>query len=134
MAKFQLISIYANVSFNFFVLYKDAPVINVGVVDQTLNEGDTALFTCQASGTPMPKIVWYFNGAPVDKANTMKYVISEVLFNPTTKNTTLKILNADSSDIGAYTCNATNVVSSDTSSGMLDVDGEFIIAFCHIFI
>jgi len=101
------------------------------VIDQTLNEGDTALFTCQATGTPIPKISWYFNSAPVDKANTMKYAISEVLFNPTTKNNMLKILDADSSDIGTYTCNASNIVSSDTSSGMLGVNGEFFVVYCH---
>ena len=28
------------------------------------------------------------------------------------------------SDVGTYTCNATNVVSSDTSSGVLTVNGE----------
>ena len=95
------------------------------MVDQTLNEGDTAFFTCQATGTPIPKIRWYLNGAPVMISNTMKYMISELLLNPTTKNNTLKILGAASSDIGTYTCNATNIDSSDTSSGILTVNGKF---------
>jgi len=106
-------------------LYKDAPVINVGVVDQTVNEGDTAFFTCQATGTPIPKISWYLKGAPVMTSNIMKYMISELLLNPTTKNNTLKILTVSSSDIGTYTCNATNIDSSDTSSGILTVNGKF---------
>ena len=119
---FTLYCIYNNI--NLFSIYKDAPVIDVGVMNETLNEGDTAFFTCQARGTPIPKISWYFNDAPVDKTNTMKYMISELSFNPTTKNSTLKIVDVDSFDTGTYTCNATNIVSSDTSSGMLAINGE----------
>ena len=36
----------------------------------------------------------------------------------------ITIMNVESSDVGTYTCNATNVVSSDTSSGVLTVNGE----------
>jgi len=118
-----------------FSLHKDAPVIDVGVINETLNEGDTASFTCQVSGTPIPKISWYFNGVPVEKENSMKYMISEMSFNPTTKNNTLKIIGVDSSDIGTYTCNATNIVSSDTSSGMLAVNGESVswVLKCYVY-
>ena len=96
------------------------------MIDQTIDEGDAAFFTCQATGTPNLNISWYFNGALVEKTNTMKYMISELSLNPTTKNSTLEIMDADSSDIGTYTCNASNILSSDTSSGMLAVDGESV--------
>ena len=33
-------------------------------------------------------------------------------------------MSVESSDVGTYTCNATNVVSSDTSSGVLTVNGK----------
>ena len=128
-----LFILHYNITFTMFFLYEDAPVIDVGVINETLNEGDTAFFTCQATGTPIPKISWYFNGVPVEKTNTVKYLISELSLNPTTKNSTLKILDADSSDIGTYTCNASNILSSDTSSGMLAVDGKSvteIMLFC----
>jgi len=36
-------------------------------------------------------------------------------------------MNVDSSDVGMYTCNATNVVSSNTGSGVLAVKGESTI-------
>ena len=104
----------------------EAPVIDIGVIDQTLNEGDTALFTCQATGIPIPNISWYFNGAQVVKTDAMKYMLSEESFNPTTKNSTLKIVDLDSSDIGRYTCNATNIVTSDTSCGMLAINRKSI--------
>ena len=103
------------------------PEINPEVMDQTQNEGDTASFTCQATGGPVPTISWYFNGAPVDEANTMKYTISMMSLNTTTISSTLTIMNVQSSDVGTYTCNATNVVSSDTSAGVLTVNGELLL-------
>jgi len=109
-----------------FYLYEDAPVIDVRVINKTLEEGDTAIFNCQVTGTPIPKISWYFNDVPVKEANSSKYIISEMSFNPTTKNNTLRVIDVNSFDVGKYTCNATNIASSDTSSGMLDVNGEFV--------
>ena len=93
-------------------------------MDQTQNEGDTASFTCQATGEPVPSNSWYFDGVPVDETNTMKYTILMMSFNTTTISSTLTIMNVQSSDVGTYTCNATNVVSSDTSSGVLTVNGK----------
>ena len=95
-------------------------------MDKTLNEGVTASFTCQATGEPVPTISWYFNGAPVDKTNTMKYTISMMSLNITISST-LTIMNVQSSDVGTYTCNAINVVSTDTSSGVLTVNGELLL-------
>ena len=99
-------------------------IINPEVMDQAQNDGDTVSFTCQATGVPFPAISWYFNGASVNMSNTMKYTTSEVTLNTTTINNTLTITSVESSDVGTYTCNATNVVSSDTSSGVLTVNGK----------
>ena len=94
-------------------------------MDQAHNEGGAAFFTCQATGEPFPNISWYFNGVLVDEADTMKYTISEMSLNTTSINNTLTIMSVESSDVGTYTCNATNVISSDTSSGVLTVNGKF---------
>ena len=94
-------------------------------MDETQDEGATASFTCQATGEPVPTISWYFNGAPISNDTDMdKYNISETSVNTTNINSTLTIMSVQSSDVGTYTCNATNVVSSDTSSGVLTVNGE----------
>ena len=93
-------------------------------MDQTENEGYTASFGCQATSQPASNISWYFNGIIVDEANTMKYTISMMSLNTTTISSTLTIMNVQSSDVGTYTCNATNVVSSNASSGVLTVNGE----------
>ena len=86
-------------------------------MDQILNEGSNALFTCQASGDPVPTITWHFNGVPVDEDNIMKYIIIS---------NTLIVINVQSSDVGTYTCNATNIVTTVTSSGVLTVNGKLL--------
>ena len=92
-------------------------------MDQADNKGDTAFFTCQATGEPVPTISWYFIDALVNESNTIKYKISIMSFNTTTIINTLTIMSLESADVGTYTCNATNAVSSDTSSGVLTVNG-----------
>ena len=113
-----------------FLNHLVGPSISPEVMDQTLNEGDTASFTCQATGEPVPTISWYFNGS-VLLVNGMKHVISMISLNTTTNSSTLTIMNVQSSDVGTYTCNATNVVSTDTSSGVLTVNGELLIVSPH---
>ena len=99
----------------------DAPAFVQQVMNQKQIDGDTASFSCQATGEPVPTISWYFNDVPVDVTNTVKYDVSSTL----SGHSILRINNVQSSDVGTYTCNATNVVSSDSSSGVLTVNGEF---------
>ena len=95
-----------------------------------LDEGDDASFSCQATGEPAPSISWYFNGVLLNnETNVDKYditEISETLVNTTTISSTLTIMSVQSSDVGTYTCNVTNAISTDTSSGVLTVNGELL--------
>ena len=92
------------------------------------NEGNVVSFICQATGGPFPTITWYFNGTPVSNDTIMnKYEVLLMEVNTTTISSILTIMNVQSSDVGTYTCNATNVVSSDTSSGVLTVNGELLL-------
>ena len=117
---------------DFLITVNIAPfIINPGVIDQTQDEGNNASFTCQATGEPVPTISWYFSDAPVDQTNAIKYKISMMSLNITTISNTLTIMSVESSDVGTYTCNATNVVSTDTSSGILTVNGELLILVLH---
>ena len=102
------------------------PMIIPEVMDQVQDEGGTISLTCSATGQPLPIISWYFNGVPINKSNTMKYTISVMLLNATTISSTLTVMNVESSDVGTYTCNATNVVSTDISARILTVNGELI--------
>ena len=107
-----------------------SPSVSPKVMDQTQNEGNTASFICQATGQPVPTISWYFNGALL--VNGMEHMISMMSLNTTTINSTLTIMNVQSSDVGTYTCNATNVLSSNTSSGVLTVNGELQMLALHL--
>ena len=99
-----------------------APSISAEVLDQILDEGHIDFFTCQATGEPVPIISWYFRGDVL--VNGRRLTISEIEVNTTTINSRLIISNAESSDVGTYTCNATNVISSVTSFGVLTINGE----------
>jgi len=102
--------------------------ISPEVINQIVNEGETALFICQATGAPILNIYWYFNGVLIDRKNTTKYFISEIS-NPITKRSTLTVMNVGSTDTGTYTCSAFNDASSDTSSGVLTLNSKDIIAY-----
>ena len=90
------------------------------VTDDVENEGAIANFDCRATGEPVPAISWYFNDVPVDVTDTTKYNV----VSPSLGQSTIRINDVQSSDVGTYTCNATNVVSSNTSSGVLTVNGK----------
>ena len=105
-----------------------APSIHLEVMNQVMNEGNTASFICQATSDPVSVINWYYNGAPVNNDPDMsKYIISQSSINITTVINKLTIMNVQSSDVGTYTCNATNVVSSRISSGVLTVNGKLLL-------
>ena len=95
-------------------------------MNQTENESTIASYTCQADGEPLPTISWYFNGDPLGPANSTKYMFTD---RPVAKAvmSILNIRNLEASDAGTYTCDATNVVSNDTSSGVLTVNGEYTV-------
>ena len=75
-------------------------------------------------GEPVPDISWCFNGVMINVSdNSTKYMIMSRSLNITTTENTLRVYNVTSSDVGTYTCNATNVVGNDSTSGHLKVNG-----------
>ena len=105
------------------MIYSVTPTITSQLMDQTENESAIASYTCQADGEPPPTISWYFNGDQLGPANSTKYMFTG-RFQATSIMSILNIRNLEASDAGIYTCNATNVVSTDASSGVLTVNGE----------
>ena len=84
------------------------------------NETNPIIFSCQATGEPVPSISWYFNGVMI---NESKYNVSNTL-RETTVTSLLTITNANSFDVGTYTCQAENIIGIDQSSGVLTVNGK----------
>ena len=81
----------------------------------------TNTFSCQAVGEPVPDISWYINDVMINvSANSSKYMIVSRSLNITTIENTLTVHNVTSSDVGVYTCTATNVIGTATSIGKKD--------------
>ena len=87
------------------------------------NETNPVTFSCQATGEPVPTISWYFNGVMINVSDTSKYNISSSV-NGTLVESLLTIVNAQSSDVGTYTCYTENILGTDRSSGILTVNGK----------
>ena len=103
------------------------PSISVLINNEIRNQADNITFLCQAVGEPVPDISWYFNGVMINVSdNSSKYMIMSRSLNTTTTENTLTVYNVTSSDVGTYSCNATNAVGNDSSSGHLQVNGKFI--------
>ena len=80
-------------------------------------ETDKANFSCQAVGQPIPDIIWYLNGVMINVSDTSdKYTIVWRSLNVTTIENTLTVYNVTSSDVGVYSCIATNIIGSDISN------------------
>ena len=79
---------------------------------------------------PVPDISWYFNDVMINVSdNSSKYMIVSRSLNITTTENTLTVYNVTSSDVGTYTCNASNIIVTVTSSGILTVASESDIQF-----
>ena len=44
--------------------------------DTVENEGDNAIFKCEASGSPKPKFNWYHNGTKLEFNDTRNFLAS----------------------------------------------------------
>ena len=97
------------------------------------NETSLIIFTCQAIGLPLPNVSWYFNGARINVSDSSKYYVSSDSFNGTVVKSSLSILNAQSLDVGAYTCQAENIIGIDRSSGLLTVNGKLLATYMIIY-
>ena len=101
------------------------PSIENPLKDEYRNQKENATFICTSVGKPVPDINWYFNDVMINVSdNSSKYMIVSRSLNITTTENTLTVYNMISSDVGTYTCNASNILGSVTSSGILTVTGK----------
>ena len=104
--------IHNNNSTNFLAVHPNITSIVLVTGDITV-EGNNITITCEATGIPLPTIVWTFSGR----------VLMSDSVNTTTGNgdvlrvtETLTIMNVSREHTGVYTCSARNSVGNDTSS------------------
>ena len=115
---------YIIICLNFLPTYIVQAEVIIDVTDLLENETNPAIFSCQATGEPIPSISWYFKGVMINISDSSKYKI----FNTTRETivtSSLTIINAKSSDVGTYTCQAENIIGIDQNSGILTVNGKF---------
>lgn len=80
--------------------------------------GDSIILNCQADGTPVPEILWYKDGAPVEPSGTVG------IFNDGTE---LRISTIRNEDIGDYTCIARNGEGQVTHTARVIIAGGAVI-------
>ena len=102
------------------------PSIENVINDEISNQTENVTFLCQAVGRPVPDISWYFNDVIINVSdNSSKYMIMSRSLNTTTTENTLTVYNVTSSNVGTYTCDASNFISNAETSGILTVTSKF---------
>ena len=110
----------------FYFIFIVIPSIENPVDDEIRDQEGIVTFLCEAVGEPVPDISWYFNDVMINVSdNSSKYMIVSRSLNITTTENTLTVYNVTSSDVAIYTCNASNIIGSVTSSGILTVTSKF---------
>lgn len=50
----------------------ELPYVKSGLNESVIiNEGSSEVLECEATGVPIPKIIWYLNGKPVNDSNIL---------------------------------------------------------------
>ena len=89
------------------------------------NETNPVTFSCRATGEPIPSIIWYYNGFMINVSDESEYRVSSSM-NDIFIASYLTIMNAQSYDVGIYTCEAENFIGNDSSSGVLTINGKYM--------
>ena len=116
------------------MLFLVAPEIILPLADLLENETNDIQYVCQAIGVPVPYIRWYFNGVMVNLSDSSKYNSSSMYLNESIIQSTLNIINTESSDVGTYTCEAGNIIGDGQTSGILTVNGMHTINHAYTYV
>ena len=112
----------------------DPPLVSVAPPSLILNQSDAAVFTCNIFGIPRPTFTWS-NGSTVlsssSPSNTYTITNSTDTYNISAVLTILSVLRTD---MGTYTCSASNGIanlidSPEEDTAELFVQGKFQLSF-----
>ena len=115
---------------DFIVCYAGAPTIVFKPQNQTIVEGNSVTFICEALAHPSHDVVWTFNNSKHllstnETVNTAKYSINRNQSNPQQFGS-LTVYNVQYSDHGVYQCTAVNSEGSESASSTLTVHGKYV--------
>ena len=84
------------------------PSLTTTPIDQTVQEGNMAIFHCRATGNPTPTITWLKDGMTVGQGDTLNLIVNR-------------------NHTGKYWCIADNGLDMNiNASALLDVQCKFI--------
>ena len=89
--------------------------------DVNVVEGQTATIVCEVTAAPNASFSWEKDGTPIQLGQKIR------LDSPTPEEGNLVISNVNLSDVGSYSCNASNKHGFVSASAMLDVQGRIMI-------
>ena len=95
------------------------------LLDVLINQSYPIVFKCETVGEPKPNISWNINYNQANKFNISTSVNGSLV------ESSLTILNAQSSDLDIYTCNAYNGINRH-GSAVLTVNSK-LLCFMHDF-
>jgi len=78
--------------------------------------GDNVIFTCNATGIPLPNITWMDGDGDIVVGSTTD--ITDMIIDGTILST-LALSNLQDDDFDNYTCTATNIFDSDNEMALL---------------
>ena len=92
------------------------PVIHAGVAMVTVNEGDTAVLDCNATGNPPPVVSWFHSSLLIPEEGDISIYQAA--------NDSLVLMNVSEEDDGDYVCLAVNEAGSEMAHILLVVNGN----------
>ena len=84
------------------------PTDNITIV---INEGINRNFTCEATGYPVPIVIWHRVNGNLSSRVSMSYAVQS---EDGSASANLMITNASREDTGVYTCTANNSIGIDS--------------------
>ena len=127
---YHLSGMYVYMKHMYMYLCSDPPsIISLPVGAQAVY-GDVVELNCTAEGFPVPTITWlmesFGGGMPVDiatRSNVTENVNSPHVTNATHITSVLTLLSVNPIDTANYTCNASNLLGSETERASVEVLG-----------
>ena len=108
------------------------PIITTPPANLTVIQLNSINLTCGASGVPTPDITWWrtwSNGSSTQLVSDGQNISIKTSSSARNTASTLTIQSAQPSDAGNYTCTATNVVGSVSTTVNIFVQGKGILIY-----
>lgn len=110
-----------------FILFLEPPVFVQKLDETTSMSRHTGRMQCQVTGLPYPKVKWHRDWHPLYESERVKLLWEEP------DKCTLFISNLIMRDNALYSCSASNIAGTATSSAILNVEGMFLHWFIDFF-